>query len=91
MSALLDRVPTTSHTIATAPPGPAESRPFGLDSLSNPVVVGEQPVLTVDPITQLSLVGGKAALLDPVLAGSSCNTESDGSTVISVDTDQNDD
>ena len=91
MSALLDRIPTQSHMISAAPAGPGHSRPFGLDSLTGLTEVGEQPAFTVDPMTQLSLVNGKTALLDPVLAGTSSNTESDGSTVISVDTDQNDD
>ncbi|MGO4630479.1 hypothetical protein AB4225_05980 [Streptomyces sp. 2RAF24] len=91
MSALLDRVPTMSHTISSAPAGPESARPFGLDSLTGLTEIGEQPTFTVDPMTQLSLVNGKTALLDPVLAGTSSNTESDGSTVISVDTDQNDD
>ncbi|MFF5285167.1 hypothetical protein [Streptomyces sp. NPDC013171] len=91
MSALLDRVPTMSHSISTAPAGPDSTRPFGLDSLTGLTQVGEQPHATVDPVSQLSLVDGKPAILDPMLANTSSNTESDGSTVISVDTDQNDD
>ncbi|WP_137991288.1 putative ATP-grasp-modified RiPP [Streptomyces vilmorinianum] len=91
MALLLDRVPTQSHTISTDPAGPADTRPFGLDSLTGLTKVGEQPRAAVDPVTQLSLVEGRPAILDPMLAGTSSNTESDGSTVISVDTDQNDD
>ncbi|MFG2775319.1 putative ATP-grasp-modified RiPP [Streptomyces sp. NPDC048350] len=89
MSALLDRVPTLSHTISPDPSGPLSTRPFGLDSLTNPVPVGAQRLaVTVDPVTQLSLIDGQAPAMD---ANTSCNTESDGNTVISLDTDQNDD
>ncbi|MFE6103167.1 hypothetical protein ACFVQ4_24865 [Streptomyces laurentii] len=91
MSALLDRVSTMSHTISTAPAGPIAARPFGLDSLTGLTQIGQPPAVSVDPVSQLSLVDGRMAILDPILAGTSSNTESDGSTVISVDTDQNDD
>ncbi|MFI1205619.1 hypothetical protein ACH4VR_40395 [Streptomyces sp. NPDC020883] len=90
---LLERVPTLSHRINTEPAGPASTRPFGLDSLTNPQVIdGRRPVVTVDPVTQLSLADGQVCIDgDIVTMGSSCNTESDGKDVIAVDTDLNDD
>ncbi|MER5490205.1 putative ATP-grasp-modified RiPP [Streptomyces sp. NPDC002490] len=92
MSLLLERVPSLSHEIATEPAGPVETRPFGLDSLTDPVPVhGHRPVLTVDPVTQLSLVDGLPANAHPTMSKTSCNTESDGKDAIAVDTDQNDD
>lgn len=92
MSALLDRVPTLSHTISTAPSGPANTRPFGLDSLTGLVpVTGRKPALTVDPVTQLSLVDGEVCIETANMAGTSCNTESDGKDAIAIDTDANDD
>ncbi|MFJ4772594.1 hypothetical protein ACIP88_26400 [Streptomyces uncialis] len=92
MSLLLERVPALSHEIAAEPTGTAESRPFGLDSLTNPVPVhGHRPVLTVDPVSQLSLVDGFPASAHPTMSKTSCNTESDGKDAIAVDTDQNDD
>ncbi|MFE6663880.1 putative ATP-grasp-modified RiPP [Streptomyces sp. NPDC057697] len=92
MSLLLERVPSLSHEIAAEPVGPAETRPFGLDSLTDPMPVhGHRPVLTVDPVTQLSLVDGFPAGAHPTMSKTSCNTESDGKDAIAVDTDQNDD
>ncbi|MER7000154.1 hypothetical protein [Streptomyces sp. NPDC000410] len=89
MSALMERTPTVSHHIDTAPAGPAVTRPFGLDSLTGAVKVdSRRPVVTVDPVTQLSLIDGHAPAMD---AGTSCNTESDGKDAIAIDTDQNDD
>ncbi|MFD4571352.1 hypothetical protein ACFWNK_21595 [Streptomyces sp. NPDC058417] len=92
MSLLLERVPSLSHEIAGEPPGPAGTRPFGLDSLTDATPVhGRRPLLTVDPATQLSLVDGLPADVHPTMSKSSCNTDSDGKDAIAVDTDQNDD
>ncbi|MEW2412622.1 hypothetical protein AB0953_02660 [Streptomyces sp. NPDC046866] len=94
MSALLDRVPTLSHRIHTEPAGPAATRPFGLDALTNPVpaAAGPRPVLTVDPVSQLSVMDGRVVLDSPTMnQGTACNTESDGKDAIAVDYDTNDD
>jgi putative ATP-grasp target RiPP len=92
MSALLDRVPTLSHAINRDPSGPIGTRPFGLDSLTGLVPVsGRQPALTVDPVTQLSVVDGEVCIDTANMAGTSCNTESDGRDAIAIDTDANDD
>ncbi|MFI2210601.1 putative ATP-grasp-modified RiPP [Streptomyces sp. NPDC020141] len=92
MSLLLERVPALIHQIAAEPAGPAETRPFGLDSLTGPVPVhGRRPALSVDPATQLSLIDGLPAGAHPTMSKTSCNTESDGKDAIAVDTDQNDD
>ncbi|ARI53324.1 hypothetical protein A6E92_14865 [Streptomyces sp. S8] len=89
MSALIDRVPTLSHLTHAQPAGPTATRPFGLDALTAPVAVRRQPSVSVDPDSQLSLVEGMVALDIEGMAGTSCNTESDGRDAI--DTDQNDD
>ncbi|WP_411081761.1 hypothetical protein [Streptomyces sp. cmx-18-6] len=73
------------------PPGPLATRPFGLDALTAPVTVGRRPVVSVDPVSQLSLVEGVTAIHIEAMAGTSCNTESDGKDAIAIDTDQNDD
>ncbi|MFJ5739512.1 hypothetical protein [Streptomyces microflavus] len=91
MSVLVDRVPTLSHLTHSQPAGPLATRPFGLDALTTPVVVGHQPAVSVDPASQLSLVEGAIALGSEAVAGTSCNTESDGKDAIAIDTDQNDD
>lgn len=92
MSVLLERVPTLSHSIQTEPAGPHSTRPFGLDSLTAPVAVdGRRPVVAVDPVSQLSLVDGEVCIDTANMAGTSCNTESDGKDAIAIDTDANDD
>lgn len=77
--------------VESALAGPKTTRPFGLDSMTNPVVVVELPPVTVDPVTQLSIINGLVAINLPTMEVSGCQTESDGQTVISVDYDQNDD
>ncbi|MEU9007755.1 hypothetical protein [Streptomyces sp. NPDC048551] len=93
MSALLERIPTLSHQINTEQAGPAASRPFGLDALTNPVpVAAHRPLIEVDPESQLSLVDGLVCIDAPSMdAGTACNTESDGRDAIAIDTDTNDD
>ncbi|WTW96249.1 hypothetical protein OG216_24030 [Streptomycetaceae bacterium NBC_01309] len=96
MSALIERLPTLRHDVSAEAPGPMRTRPFGLDAMAHPVPVdlSALPMIGLDPETQLSTVNGEVFLsaTDPgIVAGSSCNTESDGKTVISVDTDLNDD
>ncbi len=91
MSVLADRVPTLSHVISSQTAGPLATRPFGLDALTTPVTVGRHPAVSVSPDTQLSLVDGEIALDIEAMAGTSCNTESDGKDAIAIDTDQNDD
>ncbi|MFG3409402.1 hypothetical protein [Streptomyces sp. NPDC048142] len=91
MSVLVDRVPTLSHVTRSQPAGPLATRPFGLDALTTPVPVGRQPAVSVDPDSQLSLVEGAIAINIEAMAGTSCNTESDGRDAIAIDTDQNDD
>ncbi|WP_436785769.1 hypothetical protein [Yinghuangia sp. YIM S10712] len=95
MSALIERLPTLRHDVSADAPGPKRTRPYGLDAMTHavPVDLSALPMVGLDPETQLSTVNGEVFLAtDPaIVAGSSCNTESDGQTVISVDTDQNDD
>ncbi len=91
MSALVNRIPALSHVTHAHPAGPTATRPFGLDALATPVAVGRQPSVSVDPDSQLSLVEGMVALGIEGMAGTSCNTESDGRDAIAIDTDQNDD
>ncbi|MFJ6566007.1 hypothetical protein ACIQNU_01175 [Streptomyces sp. NPDC091292] len=92
MSELLERIPALSHRVRTEPAGPAGTRPFGLDSLTSPLLVAEhRAVLSVDPVTQLSLVDGLPAGAHPAMSTTSCNTDSDGQDAIAVDFDQNDD
>lgn len=95
MTTLLDRLPTLRHDVSEQARGPVRTRPYGLDAMTHPVPVdlSSLPVVALDPESQLSTVNGEIflATVDPAVAGSSCNTESDGQTVISVDTDQNDD
>ncbi|MGW2255417.1 putative ATP-grasp-modified RiPP [Kitasatospora sp. NPDC001660] len=91
MSVLTDRMPTLNLRVDTDPAGPLTTRPFGLDAVTNPVTVVPMPPVTVDPVTQLSLIDGRTAIDLPTMEGSGCQTESDGQTVISVDYDQNDD
>ncbi|MFE2294578.1 hypothetical protein [Streptomyces sp. NPDC059452] len=91
MPVLVDRIPTLSLLTHTQPPGPLHTRPFGLDALTTPVTVGRQPAVSVDPDAQLSLVEGTIVLGIEGMAGTSCNTESDGRDAIAIDTDQNDD
>ncbi|MDT0493372.1 hypothetical protein ACPEIF_07450 [Streptomyces sp. NPDC012600] len=91
MSVLIDRIPTLPLLTHTEPVGPLATRPFGLDALTTPVTVGRQPAVSVHPDSQLSLVEGAIALGIEGMAGTSCNTESDGRDAIAIDTDQNDD
>ncbi|MFJ1590145.1 putative ATP-grasp-modified RiPP [Kitasatospora albolonga] len=91
MSVLVERIPTLSPLTHTEPSGPLATRPFGLDALTTPVTVGRQPSVSVDPESQLSLIEGTIALGIEGMAGTSCNTESDGRDAIAIDTDQNDD
>ncbi|WP_406296520.1 hypothetical protein OG948_13475 [Embleya sp. NBC_00888] len=95
MSLLTDRLPTVDRSITGRTPGPLASQPFGLDFVTRPVTIADQPLtITVDPQSRLSLADDLVVIDTPILTpimGSCCNTESDGQTVISVDTDENDD
>ncbi|GAB2713838.1 hypothetical protein [Kitasatospora kifunensis] len=93
MSVLTERIPTLSLTVDTERRGPAATRPFGLDALTTPIPVQPLTGVSVDPDTQLSTIDGRTVIDLPAaeMPGSSCQTESDGQTVISVDSDQNDD
>ena len=93
MSVLTDRLPMLNLDIANDPRGPLATRPFGLDALTTPVRVRPLTGTAIDADTQLSTFDGRTVIDLPTaeMPGSSCNTESDGQTVISVDSDQNDD
>nr|WSZ96227.1 hypothetical protein OH820_11685 [Streptomyces sp. NBC_00857] len=91
MSVLTERVPTLSHAIRTEPAGPLATRPFGLDALTTLVTPGRRPAVAVDPVSQLSLADGQVALDVEGMAGTACNTPSDGKDAIAVDHDENDD
>lgn len=94
MSVLTDRLPTRNRAVNPEPAGPAATRPFGLDALTNVAPVSAPShTFTVDPVSQLSVIDGEVCINSPAqMANTICNTESDGSDAIGgVDEDENDD
>ncbi|GAA0483003.1 hypothetical protein ACFQ2B_32205 [Streptomyces stramineus] len=94
MSVLTDRLPTRDRAISPEPAGLVETRPFGLDALTNLSPVGiSSHTFTVDPASQLSVIDGEICINAPAhMNNTICNTESDGQDAIGgVDEDQNDD